>query len=192
MTVAAGTVISVRLIDAISTERNRPGDTFQGTLEDPLAVDGVIVADRGANVMGRVVQAQESGRVAGVAEMSLELDRIQTVAGEMQIVSDTMMKRANTTHGKDAATVGGLAGIGAIIGGIAGGRKAAGIGAAAGGATGAGTVAATRGKPVRLDPESRLTFRLRAPITVKIDADRVRHSGEDSSNPRLERRDRQQ
>lgn len=192
LTVPAGTAISLRLLDALSSERNRAGDTFQATLEEPLVVDGMVVADRGANAMGRVVQAQQSGRVAGVAEMALEIDRLQTVGGEVQIASDTMMRRAETSHGKDAMTAGGLAGLGAAVGAIAGGRRGAGIGAAAGGATGAGTVMATKGKPVKFDPETQLTFRLRAPITVTVDDARVRpadyNSDSGSVRPRLSRR----
>ena len=80
-----------------------------------------------------------------------------------------------------------MAGIGAAIGAIAGGRKGAGIGAAAGGAAGTGTVLASRGKPVEFPPESRLTFRLRAPITVTLDAARARPASYES-RPRLERR----
>jgi len=192
VTIPASTAITVRLLDAISSERNRAGDTFQATLEQPLVADGMVVADRGASVFGRVVQAQQSGRVAGVAEMALELDRLQTVGGEVQLASDTMMKKAETTHGKDAMTAGGLAGLGAAIGAIAGGRRGAGIGAAAGGATGAGTVMATKGKPVKFDPETQLTFRLRAPITVTVDDARVRpadyNSDSGSGRPRLSRR----
>ncbi len=188
ITVPTGTAIAVRLLDGISSERNRAGDTFQATLDEPVVVDGVVVAHRGANVVGRVVQAKESGRVAGLAEMALELDRITTVGGEVQIASDTMMRQAETSKGKDAATVGAMAGIGAAIGAIAGGRKGAGIGAAAGGTAGAGTVMATKGKPVKFDPETRLTFRLRAPITITADNSRFQNMGDDADRPHLYRR----
>ncbi len=187
VTVPAGTVITVRLVDGVSSKHNRPGDTFQGTLEEPLAAEGLVVAERNANVFGRVVDTQKSGRVSGRAEMALELDRLQTVGGEVRIASDTMIRRADASKGKDAAKVGIMAGIGAAIGAIAGGRKGAGVGAAAGGAAGTGTVLATRGKPVEFPPESRLTFRLRAPITVTLDADRARPTGYEG-RPRLERR----
>ena len=119
--------------------------------------------------------------------MALELDRLQTVGGEVRIASDTMIRRADSSKGKDAAKVGIMAGIGAAIGAVAGGRKGAGVGAAAGGAAGTGTVLATRGKPVEFPSESRLTFRLRAPITVTLDAGRARPAGYEG-RPRLERR----
>ena len=187
VTVPAGTVVTVRLVDGVSSRHNRPGDIFQGTLEEPLAAEGLVVAERNANVFGRVVDTQKSGRVSGRAEMALELDRLQTVGGEVRIASDTMIRRADASKGKDAAKVGIMAGVGAAIGAIAGGRKGAGVGAAAGGAAGTGTVLATRGKPVEFPPESRLTFRLRAPITVTLDADRARPTGHEG-RPRLERR----
>ena len=187
VTVPAGTVIRIRLVDGVSTKRNRPGDTFQATLETPLAAEGLIVAEQGANVFGRLVHTQQSGRVSGRAEMALELDRLQTVGGEVRIASDTMIRQADSSKGKDAVKVGVMAGIGAAIGAIAGGRKGAGVGAAAGGAAGTGTVLASRGKPVEFPPESRLTFRLRAPITVTLDPDRARPADYES-RPRLERR----
>ena len=58
------------------------------------------------------------------------------------------------------------AGIGAIIGAMAGGGKGAAIGAGAGGAAGGGGVVATRDKAVLLPTESKLTFRLSAPVTI--------------------------
>ena len=187
VTVPAGTVIRIRLVDGVSTKRNRPGDTFQATLETPLAAEGLVVAEQGANVFGRLVHTQQSGRVSGRAEMALELDRMQTVGGEVRIASDTMIRQADSSKGKDAVKVGVMAGIGAAIGAIAGGRKGAGVGAAAGGAAGTGTVLASRGKPVEFPPESRLTFRLRAPITVTLDPGRARPADYEG-RPRLERR----
>lgn len=188
VTVQPGTAFTVRLLDALSTEKNRAGDTFQASLDEPLVADGVVVAPRGASVRGRVVQARESGRVAGLAEMSLEVDSIATVAGEMQIATDTTMRQAQSTKGKDAATVGAVAGIGAAIGAIAGGRKGAGIGAAAGGAAGTADVMGTRGKPVKFDPEARLTFRLKAPLTVTAENDRLQTTRQDPDRPILHRR----
>jgi len=58
------------------------------------------------------------------------------------------------------------AGIGAIIGAIAGGGKGAAIGAGAGGAAGGGGVVATRNKAVSLPTESKISFRLGAPVTI--------------------------
>jgi hypothetical protein len=59
-----------------------------------------------------------------------------------------------------------MAGIGAAIGAIAGGGKGAAIGAGVGGAAGAGTVLGTKGEQAELENETRLTFKLKQPVTL--------------------------
>ncbi len=76
VTIAAGTLVSVRLNDKLTTQKNQTGDVFSATLDQPLVVDGFVIAERGARVDGRVVQAEQAGRVKGVALLSLELTRI--------------------------------------------------------------------------------------------------------------------
>lgn len=167
VTIAAGTTVTVRLGETISTEKNKPGDTFSGTLDQPLVVDGFAIAERGARVQGKVVDAQQAGRVKGVAQLALALTKIHSSDGqEIAVSTEKFAKEGPTSRGDDAKKVGIGAAIGAAIGAIAGGGKGAAIGAGAGGAAGAGTVAATRGKPAELPVETRLTFSLQAPVTV--------------------------
>lgn len=187
VTVPSGTPFTVRMLDSISSDKNRAGDTFQASLDEDLQADGVIVARRGSVVHGKIVQARQAGRVSGVAGMALEIERIQTVAGEMPIASDVLQKEGPTSRGSDAAKVGVLAGIGAAIGAVAGGRKGAGIGAGAGATAGTAGVLIDRGKPVQYNPEDRVTFRLRAPLTVTGDPSRI-SSPADPDRPVLRRR----
>jgi hypothetical protein len=56
--------------------------------------------------------------------------------------------------------------VGAVIGAAAGGGKGAAIGAGAGGGAGAGDVMLTSGKPATPPSETRIGFRLRAPLTL--------------------------
>ena len=74
--------------------------------------------------------------------------------------------------GDQVGIVAAAAGIGAIIGALAGGGKGAAIGAGAGGAAGGGGVVATRNKAVTLPTESKMTFRLSAPVTITERVDR--------------------
>src|ERR1043166_7966317 len=62
VTIPAGTLISARLGESLSSHRNRPGDSFMATLDQPLTADGFVIAERGARVEGRVVAAEEAGR----------------------------------------------------------------------------------------------------------------------------------
>lgn len=167
VTIPAGTLLSVRLGETLSSNRNHPGDAFSGTLDQPLVVDGFVIAERGARVQGKVVDAQEAGRVKGVSSLSVHLTRLHTSDGQdVNLQTESFHKEGPTSHGEDAKKIGAGAAIGAVIGAIAGGGKGAAIGAGVGGGAGAGTVAMTRGKPTELPVETRLSFRLQEPVTI--------------------------
>ncbi len=167
VTLAANTPLVVRLAETVSTEKQQAGDIFSATLDQPLVVDGWVVAERGSRIEGRVVSAVRAGRVRGTAQLELELSNLSTADGQhLRIRTNTYLREGETSRSEDAQKVGIGAAIGAAIGAIAGGGKGAAIGAGAGGAAGAGTVAATRGKAAVLPIETRVTFRLTLPITV--------------------------
>jgi hypothetical protein len=73
---------------------------------------------------------------------------------------------AAATKKRDAAIIGGGAGLGAAIGALAGGGKGALVGAAVGGGAGTGTVLATKGKEIHYAPETRLQFTLASPVEI--------------------------
>ncbi|HLJ44509.1 MAG TPA: hypothetical protein VKU01_00790 [Bryobacteraceae bacterium] len=167
VTIAAGTALSVRVGETLSTQRSKQGDRFMATLEQPLVVDGFVIAERGARCLGRVMQSDPGGKVKGTAELQVDLFQVTLSDGQhVRIRTAPYQKQADASHGTDAAKVGGGAALGAIIGALAGGGKGAGIGAAAGGAAGAGDVMLTRGKPAVIPVETRLSFRLQDPVTV--------------------------
>ena len=166
VTLNAGMLIPVRLVDGLSSDRNVAGDTFTGTLDHELVVDGFIIAERGARVEGRVVASDHGTRIKGDAAIAVELTRIHTTDGQnVAIQTDSFERHSTANHNMDAAKVGGGAVLGAIIGAIAGGGKGAAIGAGAGGGAGAGDVLLTR-KPATLPSEMRIRFRLRSPVTL--------------------------
>lgn len=167
VTLPGGTNLMVRLGETLSTDHNYTGDTFRGTLQAPIIMDGFIIAEKGSKVLGRIVTAQKPGRVQGVGELTLTLTEINTTDGQrVKIETGSVEKKGQTSTGEDAAKIAGGAALGAIIGAIAGGGKGAAIGAGVGGAAGTGTVLATRGKPAVLPNESRLTFQLANPVTI--------------------------
>jgi hypothetical protein len=167
VTIPQGTSFTVRMGETLNTERNHDGDAFVATLDQPVVVDGFVIAERGARARGRVVQSMRSGRVQGLAELNLELTEVMTSDGQhLKLNTDLYKRQAASTKKTDAAKVGGGAAIGAIIGAIAGGGKGAAIGAGAGGAAGAGDVLLTRGKPAEVPVETRVSFRLKDPVTL--------------------------
>ena len=72
----------MRLIDGLSSERNHPGDSFTGSLDQPLIAEGLVIAERGSRVEGRVATADAGGKVKGVAAISVELTRVHLSDGQ--------------------------------------------------------------------------------------------------------------
>jgi hypothetical protein len=167
LTIPAGTVINVRLAERINSSNRTNGDSFSATFEQPLIVDGFVIAERGARVDGAIVEAVDSGRVKGRASLGLELKKFRSSDGQdVTIQTDTFRRQAESSAKSDAVKVGAAAGIGAAIGAIAGGGKGAGIGAAIGSGAGAGTVLATKGKDADLPAETSLSFRLSTDVSI--------------------------
>ena len=169
---AAGTPLAIRIGETVSAAHNQVGDTFFGTLEQPLVIDGFIIGERGARVIGKVTQAVPSGRSGGISHLAVELDRLATSDGQrVAIRTDPYVKEGSGSTGGDLAKIGAGAAIGAAIGAVAGGGKGAAIGAGAGAAAGTGAVLVTAGKSVEIPVESRLTFRVKDSIrlTEKLD-----------------------
>jgi hypothetical protein len=167
VTLTTGTLISVRLVDGLSAERNLPGDSFAATLDKELVVDGFVIAERGARVEGRVTTSDRSGKLRSVSTLGVELTRLRLSDGQtVDVRTDPFERHAQASRGEDAAKIGAGAVIGAAIGAVAGGGKGAAIGAGAGGGVGAGAAVATRAKTAQLPSETRVSFRISTPLTI--------------------------
>jgi hypothetical protein len=167
VTIRPGTVLTVRIAETLSSARNEKGDGFLATLEQPLVIDGFIIAERGARVEGQVVDAQQSGRAGGPSHLGIELVRLSTSDGQrVRIRTEPFKKDGASSAGSDLTKIGVGAAIGAAIGAAAGGGKGAAIGAGVGGAAGTADVLLTRGKPAEIPVETRISFRVQEPITL--------------------------
>ena len=167
LTIPAGTIMIMRINEPLSSDRNLIGDQFTGALQQPIVVNGWVVARRGQVVMGQVKSVKKAGRVKGVSQLGVELTDMTLVDGEQApILTELWKGSGGTSHGADAATIAGGTALGAIIGSAADWGRGAAIGAGAGAAAGVGAVLLTRGRPTILEPESQLTFRLVDPVKV--------------------------
>ncbi len=166
ISIPAGTQITIRLNDALDTERNQVGDSFHGTLGAPIVVDSETAIPSGADVVGRVVDVKSAGRLAGGSTLKLELNSL-SVNGKTYNIQTNQWSREGKGDGKNTAVkAGGGAAIGAIIGGLAGGGKGAAIGAGAGAGAGTGVAATKKGEQIKLPAESTLSFLLINSVTV--------------------------
>jgi hypothetical protein len=165
--ISAGTPIEVRLITGLASDKNKPGDTFSGTVEAPVTVDGRTVIPRGAEVSGRVTQAVASGRLRTPAELWVTVTSVSFGGRTYDVNTSTTGHKEGSKATRDIIFIGGGAGGGAAIGGAAGGGKGAAIGAAIG--AGAGTVAAalTGKKNIEFPPETVLRFQFEQDLRVQ-------------------------
>jgi BON domain-containing protein len=164
--VPAGTVITVRVGQALSSKTSQTGQTFLATLAQPVTVGGRTAFPSGATMSGTVVSAKTKGKFKGQGELDLALTSI-TLKGQTLSIQTAVLE--NTINGKGKrtaiATGGGAAG-GALIGGIAGGGKGAGIGALVGAGAGLLGGTMTGNQQIEIPTESALSFKLSAPVTL--------------------------
>ncbi len=165
LTLPEGTSIAVRTAGDLSSDENSTGDHYVAYLESDLKLGDVIVVSRGSRVHGRLVDVEKGGTVSGKSVLKLELTDI--VVNEQILPISTIPYEVD---GKSAATlkqIGGSAGVGALIGAVAGGGKGAAIGAAVGAGAGTALAAATPGEQVKIPAQTLLDFELDRPLTVR-------------------------
>jgi hypothetical protein len=166
--VAQGTALDVVLNQTISSGDTRSGDSFEATLAAPIVIDGRTAIPQDAVVRGHVVDAQGSGRLKGVAQLDLTLDSLQANGTNYDLQTSHVTRTGENHSKRNGELIGGGAGLGALIGGIAGGGKGALIGGAAGAGAGTGTAAYTGKKDIRIPAETHLLFRLSRPLTITV------------------------
>ena len=166
VTVPAGTMLNVRLTQAIDVDASTAGQTFKAIVDDPVMVGGSVVIPRGASAVLQAVQVQQSGKMKGSDKISLKLNAIG-FGGMVHEVATSYVETKGKGEGKKTARkVAGGAGLGAIVGGIAGGGSGAAIGAAVGGVAG-GAISAGGEEHLQLAAETRLQFQLSAAVTIR-------------------------
>ena len=164
--VPRGAIVAVRLEQALSTVRNRTGDIFEATLDEPVTVGGQEVLPQGTKFTGHVTRSQASGHLEGRAVLAMTLDEFET-QGRHYPISTSPTQRMSEGHKKrNLEIIGGGTGIGAAVGGLAGGGKGAAIGAAIGAGGGTGVAAATGKKDIELPAETLLRFTLKNPVRI--------------------------
>ena len=167
LTLKPGTFVTIRTNQPLSSDHNQPGDTFSGTLLQPVVVDGVVVAQRFGAVYGRVAEAQKA-HGSNSSRLGLELTSLTLADGtQVQLRTQLVARQGTTTPaGVQAGTVVGTTAVGAAVGAAADYGRGAAIGAGAGAAAGIVGVLLTRNHPTVLYPETALTFQVEAPVTI--------------------------
>ncbi len=166
--VPAGAHLSVIVETAMSSKTSQAGDLIEARLAHALLVNNKVVAREGSKVSGQVTAAVPSGRVKTRARLAFVFDKIVLEGGaEHAIGTRTVDITADDSHTRDAVTIGGAAGAGAIIGGIIDGGKGAGLGALIGAGAGTGVVLIDKGKNINIAEGGTLSLELTEPLRIR-------------------------
>ncbi|HEV2490889.1 MAG TPA: BON domain-containing protein [Candidatus Acidoferrales bacterium] len=164
--IPAGTTVAIQTIDPIDSSTAKPGQEFQASLYQPITADGRVIVPAGSNVYVQVSAASEAGHYKGTNSLQLVLSRVEFKGKDYPLATETYALSGGSRGKNTAEKVGGGAALGAIIGAIAGGGKGAAIGAGVGAAGGGVYQGATKAKPIKVAPETKLDFRLSQPLDL--------------------------
>jgi hypothetical protein len=166
ITVPPDTQMTVRMIDAVNSQTARLGQTFRASIDEPIFANGQPAIARGADVLVKLVEDQQSGKIEGRTILTLALVSIRVNGQDIPVASSDVRTESSSRGARSTGVVGGGTALGAIVGALAGGGKGAAIGAASGATLGAGAEVLTKGQTVKIPSETRLTFRLQTPIQL--------------------------
>jgi hypothetical protein len=157
--IPAGTTLNVRMIDELDTGKTQRGDSFRASLDRPVVVGGQTVAQKDALVRGTVTDVVSSGRLKRPASLTLKLTQVTLSNGRMVPVETTPYTLDGKSHNvRNAALIGGGAAAGAVLGGVAAGKKGAVIGSAVGGGAGVATAYLTGKQEIVVPSETGFQF----------------------------------
>jgi hypothetical protein len=168
VTIPAGTVLPLRLTSSVGSDISGLEDPVHAQLRRSIVVRGIGAIPAGSAVSGYVTEAKRSAKVKGRARVGFRFNTISARGESYRVSTSNVVRQAPGTKKKDVAKIAVPAAAGAIIGGIADGKKGAAIGTAVGGGAGTGVVLATRGQEVRLGRGAAVSVRLLRPLTVLV------------------------
>lgn len=167
--VPAGTTLDIEFERPIASNTVAAGSVFGTRLTNDVLVGDVVAIPAGTEVHGTVTEAVPAKKIGGQARLTLAFDHLKLAAGATVPIAATFAFAAKSQTGKDAATIGGAAAGGAVLGNVLDRRnrtKGTVLGAILGGAIGTAIAANTPGEEVVIAAGSILKIRLTDQVRV--------------------------
>ena len=157
VTIPEGTRLMVKLDKPINTAQHKKGAVVTAVLDIDLAVDGKVIAPKGSQVYGKVIESR-GGKVLGGQKLVVQFTDLMINNQLTPILTDPV--GVETGQGNTVKKVG----AGALIGSAFGGSKGAGQGALIAGGL---AVLGARGNHIQIPAGTIAEIPLRAPAVVK-------------------------
>lgn len=168
VTIQAGTSLSIRVDQRISVKTNHAGDTFTGEVVEPVVdPNGDAIVPKGTQVAGVVEASHKRGRFKGASVLELRLTSMTLNGTEYHLRTADLTQRKKGKGKRSAAMIGGGAGLGMLIGGIASGGTGLLIGGLAGGGAGAAGAGLTGNRDLDIPAETVVHFKLAQDLVVQ-------------------------
>lgn len=166
--VAAGTSLAIRINQHISVKSTRAGDHFTGVVEEPIVGrNNNVVIPRGTPVEGIVDASHRRGHFKGRSILELRLTTL-TLGGKQYALDTHDLSRTKKGKGKrSAALIGGGAGLGMLVGGVATGGVGLVVGGLVGGGVGTAVGGLTGNRDIEIPAESIVRFKLADDLVVQ-------------------------
>ncbi len=170
VTVPAGTVVAVRLLDTASSHASVPGEAIRAAVVSDVTADGELAIPAGSTAIGRVIDAHVP-RIGGRARLRVDFVSLELPSGESVPVTGSASALGKSEAGKDAAAIAGGAVAGAILGHqVDDDDEGKVVGGLVGGGVGSAIAQRTKGRPVVFPAGTVVDLRLDVPVTVEVEA----------------------
>ena len=166
--IPAGTSLAIRINQHISVKASCAGDRFTGEVADPITnANGLALVPQGTPVGGIIDASHRRGHFKGRSILELRLTSM-TLNGQEYALDTHDLTRTKKGKGKrSAAFIGGGAGLGMLVGGVASGGVGLLAGGLAGGGAGTAIAGLTGNRDIEIPAESIMRFRLADALVVQ-------------------------
>jgi hypothetical protein len=166
--IPAGSELAIRINENISVKHTSPGTQFDGEVVEPwVDANGRVILPKGTPVGGIVDESHRRGHFKGRSVLELRLTSL-TLNGQQYPLSTHDLRETKKGKGKrSAGLIGGGAGLGMLIGGVASGGTGLLIGGLAGGGAGTAAAGLTGNRDLDIPAESIVHFRLADDLTLQ-------------------------
>ena len=100
--IPSGTVLTIRMVDSVDSERDRVGQTFKASLDEPvLDPSGRTLVPRGADVVVKLVDDQQSGKIEGRTVLTLDIVSLRIDGRQIDVDTTAITQESGSRRSEE-------------------------------------------------------------------------------------------